>query len=278
LHPKTAIVVTRFDSGAFWRSVPRLPFLRVIRMFWRLAADRLYRQCCGLLWRRPPGTFQPFNDTAPDRYPKIFRFVQETLGAQNELRILSFGCSTGEEVFTLRRYFPRAMIKGVYINAANIATANRALQRTADASISFAVAASTADEPAGAYDAIFAMAVLRHGSLGNDDVTRCDHFVRFADFAAAIADFCRCLRPGGLLVIRYSNFRLCDAPAGAAFETILRVEIPRTPRKTPIFGPDNRRIEGLDYPDAVFRKVGAVSVAQPLWPEVMLKAKRQGLV
>ena len=47
---------------------------------------------------------------------------------------------------------------------------------------------------------------------GLPGVTRCDHLIRFEDFARAVADFERCLKPGGLLIIRHSNFRLRDAP------------------------------------------------------------------
>ena len=221
---------------------------------WRLAADRGHRGVRWLLWRRPAGAFQPFNNTKPDRYPRIFRFVQDALGAQSELTILSFGCSTGEEVFSLRRRFPKAAIKGIDINPANIAAARARLARSPDELLAFEVAHSTAAEPTGGYDAIFAMAVLRHGSLGLPGVTRCDHLIRFADFAATIADFSRCLKPGGVLVIRHSNFRLCDTPAGAAFETILSVPVSEK-SKPRVFGPDNCLMRGAQYPDTVFRKL-----------------------
>jgi hypothetical protein len=98
------------------------------------------------------------------------------------------------------------------------------------------------------------MAVLRHGSLGEPGITRCDHLLRFEDFAGTVADFRRCLKPGGLLIIRHNNFRLCDTPDGAEFETILQVKLQDQAQKTPLFGPDNRLLEGAEYPDAVFRK------------------------
>lgn len=229
---------------------PALP-VRAIRWLWRVAANRVYRNVMWLYFIRPKGAFQPFNDTFDDRYPRIFAFVQTELGAASEVRLLSYGCSTGDEVFSLRRYFPRATIKGVDINPGNIAVCRRRLKQSPDAKIAFASVNSTAAEPSGGYDAIFAMAVLRHGSLGQSGVTRCDHLIRFEDFARAVADFERCLKPGGLLIIRHSNFRLCDAPAGRAFETILHLA---TGGGTPLFGPDNGLLPDHEYPDTVFCK------------------------
>lgn len=230
------------------------PFLfRLVRALFRLAGDRDYRKVMWLRVAQPKSLFQPSNRTSVDRYPRIFTFVQSALGAGSELRILSVGCSTGEEVFSLRRYFPRAAIKGIDINSRNIAACRKQLRRVPDPAISFESAGSTAGEPAALYDAIFCMAVLRHGNLALPGTTRCDHLLPFAEFAAAVEDFNRCLKPGGLLVIRHSNFRLCDAPAGADFETILRVDIKR-PAMLPLFGPDNRLLSGALYPDAVFRK------------------------
>ena len=236
---------------------PRRPWLivRAARLLWRLAADRSYRNVMWLYWVRPRGAFQPVNDTRPDRYPGIFRFVQTALAddplAGHPLVLLSFGCSTGEEVFTLRRYFPAARIKGVDINPANIAIGKRRLAEQGDPGIRFECAESTAGEATGAYDAIFCMAVLRHGGLGEPGVTRSDHLLRFADFENAVADFARCLRRGGLLAIAHSNFRFSDTRTSADFESVLRMTSP-----TPLFGPDNRRFpDGGGKVDAVFRKL-----------------------
>jgi hypothetical protein len=58
----------------------------------------------------------------------------------------------------------------------------------------------------------------------------------------------RCPRVGGVVC------RLGHAThAGAAFETMLRVKIPDAAQKTPLFGPDNLLLKGIEYPDTVFR-------------------------
>jgi SAM-dependent methyltransferase len=233
--------------------IRRPPFAwRLAHAAWRFTTDRTYRGVWLLRLRRPAGAFQPFNDTREDRYPRIFAFVQSRLGGECAGRLLSFGCSTGEEVFSLRRYFPRASIKGIDINPGNIAICRKRLKAAGDPGISFATAASTAEEETDSYDAIFCMAALRHGELGLSGAKSCFHLIRFEDFARTVEDFARCLKPGGLLVIRHSNFRFRDAPASAGFETILQVPYPAA--KTPIFGPDNRLMEGETYPDTVFRK------------------------
>ncbi len=241
------------DSGTAQPSNARRPFaLRLARALRRLATDRVFRNATWLQWVRPTGLFQPFNDTVEDRYPKLFEFVQAQLGGDSAVHILSFGCSTGEEVFTLRRYFPRAAIKGIDINPVNVAAAGKRLAAAPDAGLSFVRAGSTAGEQDASYDAIFCLAVLRHGSLKRPGITRCDHLIRFEDFAAAVADFHRCLKPGGLLAIRFSNFRLRDAPVSTQFETLLRLDYKA---HLPLFGPDNRLLKDAKYPDVVFRKV-----------------------
>ncbi len=228
-------------------------FLRLAAAPWRFVTNSDYRTKTWLRLERPKGLFQPNNDTSEDRYPEIFCFVQQQLGADNEATIFSFGCSTGEEVFALRRYFARAMIKGIDINRLNIAQARKRLRRAGNAGISFQTAASTVREPSAYYDAIFCMAVLRHGALSEPGTTRCDHRIRFEDFAATVADFHRCLKAGGLLAIRHSNFRLSDAPISAQFETVYSRDL-ASAKGVPLFGPDNRLLPGARYPDTVFRK------------------------
>jgi SAM-dependent methyltransferase len=222
----------------------------------RAARDRNFRR--DLLWRRlprPRGVFQVSGDTAVDRYPRIFQFARDALGEDAPARLLSFGCSTGEEVFTLRRYFPLAKIDGIDINPYRIRACRERLRRERDDGLSFTVAGSTAHLSDGSYDAIFCLAALRHGGLQEGPAPRCDHLIRFADFSALVGDFTRCLKPGGLLSIAHSNFRFCDTAAATAFETVLHAAPGRTDPQTPLYGPDNRLLPVASYRELVFCKL-----------------------
>ena len=65
-----------------------------------------------------PGFHQIPNTTALNRYPEIFACAANA--APDARRILSFGCSTGEECVTLASYFPAAQIVGTDINPLNL--------------------------------------------------------------------------------------------------------------------------------------------------------------
>ncbi|WP_050750659.1 lasso peptide biosynthesis B2 protein [Paramagnetospirillum magneticum] len=195
--------------------------------------------------------FQPYGTTFPDRYPKIFSFVRDRVGDGADIRILSFGCSTGEEVFSLKSWFPAARIRGLDVNSYNVRTCRRRWRRDGrDPRLSFDVADSTAREASESYDAIFAMAIFRHGRL-SDDSRRCDPEIRFADFERSVADLARCLKPGGVLVIRYANFRFSDTAVAADFETMQT--FPDGP-VSPFYGRDNSRLADGSGDDGVFRK------------------------
>jgi SAM-dependent methyltransferase len=195
---------------------------------------------------RPRGVFQPFGYTRPDRYPPLFRAVQTHLAGRAVPRLLSFGCATGEEIAALHRYFPGAALKGIDVNPAAIAAA-----RAAHPDVDFAIASSTDAEPPEHYDAIFCLAVLRHGELGRTRPARCDALLRFADFARLTEGFARCLKTGGLLAIRHSNFRFEDTGAARDFTPLQRA--PRL-ADTPKYGPDDRRLPDAPKEIVLFAK------------------------
>jgi len=202
-----------------------------------------------------PGRFQPYNHTLPNRYPWLFQFARMCLGNKQGLRILSFGCSRGEEVFSLRSYFPDAAIKGIDIDPRNIAYCLARARRGESAGVTFAAAATTEAEREESYDAIVCLAVLCHGDLTATGARHCDPLLRFEDFERMVADFARCLKPGGLLLLHATNFRFCDTSTSRNFDPVLEAD-PGQLAPDALFDRDNKLMEGLQYRAVAFRKRG----------------------
>jgi SAM-dependent methyltransferase len=200
--------------------------------------------------RRPvPGRFQPYAHTAPDRYPWLFRFAAEQLGDGADRRLLSFGCSRGDEVVSLRRHFPSAFIKGLDISPRNIAACRKRGITRAE----FAVASSTEEETEATYDAVFCLAVLCHGDLVAANPDCCAPWIAFADFERVTAGLARCLRPGGYLFLHTCNFRFADTAAFLQFEIVLEAPLGEmAPDRQ--YGRDNFRLAGPPCCAVGFRK------------------------
>lgn len=217
-------------------------------------AWRQGRFALGRRLRRPvAGRFQPYAYTEPDRYPWLFDFARSALQDLPAPRLLSFGCSRGDEAFSLRRYLPSAEIKGVDIDPANIALCIARSQREDGGLIDFEVAASMAAERSAHYDAIFCLAVLCHGDLTVTGARRCDPLMRFEDFERTVAGFARCLKPGGLLFLHTTSFRFSDTAVAAGFEPVLEAQ-PEEMAPDPLFDASNRLIRGQRYYPVGFRK------------------------
>jgi SAM-dependent methyltransferase len=227
-------------------SEPAFPRLRAI---WRHGRFELRRRL-----RRPvAGRFQPYAHTLPDRYPWLFDFAETALAGEPAPRILSFGCSRGDEVFSLRRRMPEAVIKGVDIAPGNIAACLERARREGDGLISFEAAASPRSEPSAHYDAVFCLAVLCHGDLAITGARRSEPLMRFADFERTVTELTRCLKPGGYLFLHTTNFRFCDTLAWAGFETVLEAR-PDQLAPDAHFDRAGRLMDGERYLPVGFRK------------------------
>lgn len=191
---------------------------------------------------------QPFPDTFEDRYPQLFDALVERLAHVPQPRILSFGCSSGAEVRSLRRRLPDARIVGLDLNRRMIAQA-----RAADPDPRSDYRLADAPLPEEQFDAVLAMAVLRHGVLEAERPDSCSDVLPFARFAETMARLDRHLAPGGWLALYHAHFRFRDTPTARHYAADPLRMTDHAPQ-TLLYGPDDRQLRGMVEPAVLFRK------------------------
>jgi len=162
--------------------------------------------------------------TCANRYPGIFATVKALLtnGTNPEsdfstLRILSFGCSRGSEIQSLRAYFPMATIFGCDVNLEALAEAK--VNLLGDDGALFFLSTPENIKAFGPYDLIFAMSVL----CRYPESTRCntlDGLFSFGEFEEQVSILSECLGDGGVLCIYNSNYFFTDLAVSQFFRPI----------------------------------------------------------
>lgn len=236
--------------GRLWRW-PRLQALHALIRRNLIPSERTLHR---LRTERAEELLQPWPVTAPDRHPALFALTRDRLGGLAEPRLLSFGCSTGEEPLTLAGYLPQARIDGLDINPRNVAEARRKVAQAGLTRISIAEAGSP-PEGAALYDGVFCLSVLRHGELDAYRPETCSAVLPFRRFAQTVTALDRVLKPGGYLFLWGSNFRFADTAEAARYDV---VPVPDMPPQTGVFyGADDRILPIRATRDFVFRKRGS---------------------
>jgi chemotaxis methyl-accepting protein methylase len=138
--------------------------------------------------------------------------------------LLSFGCSTGEECFTLRKYFPKAKIIGADIRKSNL---RRAIKNKKDDRTHFIFSNPDNIKLNGPYDIIFCLSVLCRWN-DTEFVNNCKEIYPFTKSDETISMLANNLKNGGLLVIYNSNFRFEDATAYFQFQNIPTRSLPNS--------------------------------------------------
>jgi hypothetical protein len=180
-----------------------------------------------------------------DRYPELFDLVARM--APGTGRILSFGCSTGEELVALRRRFPLAEIVGAEINARS-----RRIAATRIATDSKAgVVPPRGIE--GQFDAIFALAVFQREPHMVEESRQEDLSARypFGRFDSSITELADRLEAGGLLCVFHNQYRVEDSTASPSLEPLMESPV----ATGPFFGRDGRRLDSA-IARTIFRKRG----------------------
>jgi SAM-dependent methyltransferase len=141
--------------------------------------------------------------TAFDRYPSIFEQLPSLIGARSDVRVLSFGCSSGEELETLDcKYFKGVTLHGVDIDQGALMDARARKYYQNNVEIFEYSAFSSSHEQ---YDLIVAMSVLCRWpqTKGKEKI---GGIYPFSEFERTTEMLDRRLKVGGCIVIYNANY------------------------------------------------------------------------
>jgi SAM-dependent methyltransferase len=145
--------------------------------------------------------------TCYNRHPDIFGQARDLLPRGESLRVLSFGCSSGEEARSLRDLgAPHWQVDGAELNAELLAKA-----RAADPKGLYVPDARSLPEET--YDAIFSMSVLCRYRAPPTEFP-------FSTFERVLRILVNLLRPGGLLVLYNTQYDPRETSIADQFESI----------------------------------------------------------
>ena len=146
------------------------------------------------------------NFTKMNRYPDLFTICQQYFKDKENVKILSFGCSTGEEVYSIHEYMPETTIVGVDISEYNLKECNKKEKKP---NISFIHSLSEAYQQSKKFDAIFCLAVLQHNDNFTKNIQIATKYT-FRQFEEQIIALDEKLNSGGLLFIDQTDFNFLE--------------------------------------------------------------------
>jgi hypothetical protein len=234
---------TPLDRSALWLKL-RAGRVRDLLLSGRARSELWTR------WRYGGAVHQDVSLSRIDRYPGLFRLTKHLLAGRAAPRILSYGCAAGEEVVSLRAYFPDALLVGAEINPVLLRACR---QLPADPQRHFVLSTPEQIAAHGPYDAIFAMAVFtrRPHEIDARRMTNIAAHYPFELFAAGIRLLAEQLAPGGLLIVEHALYRVEDAIADLPLEPVMIEGNARA--KHARFDRDGNRIEPNPQISRIFR-------------------------
>lgn len=227
-------------------------FRKVVKSMIRICTDPDFRSIIILQLLNPKNIHQTTSLTFMNRYPEIFLACRDYFHGKQDLKILSFGCSTGEEVLTLRHYFPTAHIVGAEINKHSLKICRKL---PVDEKISFVYSNLSEIQKHGHFDAIFCMAVLQREPhvIASKGITSLKKFYPFEKFQQQTIELDELLNPRGLLVIQYSQYSLLDTTVASKYKSLCNYT--QDDYVSPVFDKNSGLIKNPPSQNTIFIKL-----------------------
>ena len=146
----------------------------------------------------------PKQNTEKNRYPYLFAnlsYLRKKYFEEMPLKILSFGCSTGEELLTLTKFFPADIIYGAEIDEMALSAAREKTKEIKNISI-IDTKTSTLGEY-GPFDLIICNSVL---CVTTNDSRRLQELLPFERFEALLNELIKLLSQRAILSIINSSY------------------------------------------------------------------------
>ncbi|MDY6800010.1 MAG: methyltransferase domain-containing protein [Bacteroidota bacterium] len=165
-------------------------------------------------------------------------------------RILSFGCSTGEEVNSLREIFSKPIIYGTDINKYCIQKARKKFNHSKNI---FIHSLSITFDKLTDLDVIFCMAVFQH-PVNRHDLSLKESKYPFAKFNEEISRLDQKLKKGGLFIIDHADFNFMETSVSKHYKP-LEVKENRIIRNRPAFNRENIKVSSQTNFYRIFKKI-----------------------
>jgi SAM-dependent methyltransferase len=175
--------------------------------------------------------------TQENRYPDLFEIFCDYFKYQKPPYILSFGCSTGEEVYSLGKYIPNVKIVGTDISKWCV---KECIKKYKDSRFIFLHSKSTILEQMKDFDAIFCLAVFQHTHNRTEFVNTAIKYC-FSQFEQQVIILDQKLKIGGLLFVDNCDFNFQETSVSKNYSP-LKYETNKILRNRPLFNKYNTKI------------------------------------
>ena len=156
---------------------------------------------------------QPEIHTMLLRNPNILATAKACLGFRESVKILSFGCSMGDELASIKLLFPTAQVYGCDIDEAALATAERSVGGLAEIFLS----TEEAIRARGPFDLVCAFSCLCMHPPPRGPFAEAFPYARFEEMTALLGDV---VAPGGVLALYNTSYLFQHTPSFADFTAV----------------------------------------------------------